>query len=129
VSSGSPGGVFTPTLFLGAALGACFEHALRGIFGADSVGDVGAYALVGMAAMTAATTHAPLMATVLVFELSADYAIVVPLLLATSVAVFLSRQMRRDSIYTAELTRRGLGWELTLEGRASAPASPPVAPP
>ncbi len=117
VSSGSPGGVFTPTLFLGAALGACFEHVLRAIFGVGSVGDVGAYALVGMAAMTAATTHAPLMAAVLVFELSADYAIVLPLLLATSVAVSLSRRLGPDSIYTSELTRRGVRWVVNLGGR------------
>jgi CIC family chloride channel protein len=117
VSSGSPGGVFTPTLFLGAALGACCQHALRVFAGSESLGEPGAYALVGMAAMTAATTHAPLMAAVLVFELSGVYAIVLALLLATAIAVGLSRLLRHDSIYTAELRRRGFAWELTLEGR------------
>jgi CIC family chloride channel protein len=66
----------------------------------------GSYALVGMAAMTAATTHAPLMAAVLVFELSGDYAIVLPLILATATATFVSRRLHPDSIYTAELRAR-----------------------
>jgi chloride channel protein, CIC family len=117
VSSGSPGGVFTPTLFVGAALGVCFHQALVLLLGPTQVGPAGAYALVGMAATTAATTHAPMMSAVLVFELSGDYAIVIPLLLATATATLLSRALRPDSIYTAELTRRGLVWELTLEGR------------
>jgi CIC family chloride channel protein len=70
-----------------------------------------------MAAMIAATTRAPLMASVLVFELSGDYAIVLPLVLATAIATILSRRMSIDSIYTAELRRRGVEWEVTLEGR------------
>ncbi len=117
VASGSPGGVFTPTLFSGAALGVCFHQLLAFAFGSNALGPAGAYALVGMAATTAATTHAPMMSAVLIFELSADYAIVVPLLLATATATLLSRILRADSIYTSELTRKGLVWELTLEGR------------
>jgi CIC family chloride channel protein len=70
-----------------------------------------------MAAMIAATTRAPLMASVLVFELSGDYAIVLPLVLATAIATILSRRLSVDSIYTAELRRRGVEWEITLEGR------------
>jgi chloride channel protein, CIC family len=121
VSSGSPGGVFTPTLFIGAAVGICFQQAAHSIFGIDT-GGAGAYALVGMAATTAATTHAPLMAATLVFELSGDYAIVVPLLLATGVATLVSRSLAPDSIYGAELRKRGLSWEVTLEGRRVRPA-------
>jgi CIC family chloride channel protein len=78
---------------------------------------VGGYALVGMAAMVAATTHAPLTAAVMVFELSGDYAIVLPLLLATAVATSLSRWLGSESVYVAELRRRGIAWELTLDGR------------
>ncbi len=117
VSSGSPGGVFTPTLLIGAASGILFHSVLVGAFGVAAVGGAGAYALVGMAAATAATTHAPIMAAVLVFELSGDYAIVTPLLLATAVATWLSRALRADSLYGAELRRRGVAWEVTLEGR------------
>ena len=115
VASGSPGGVFTPSLFLGGGLGLLFGHLVAGYVGAP--GSEGGYALVGMAAMIAATTRAPLMAAVLVFELSGDYAIVLPLVLATAFATLLSRRLSVDSIYTAELSRRGVSWEVTLEGR------------
>jgi CIC family chloride channel protein len=57
------------------------------------------------------------MAAVLVFELSNDYAIALPLLLATAIATFLSRFLRADSIYSAELRTRGVAWEQTLESR------------
>jgi CIC family chloride channel protein len=76
-----------------------------------------------MAATTAGTTHAPLMAAVMVFELSGDYAIVLPLALATAMATSASRALGKDSIYTSELRARGVGWELTLEGRRVARAS------
>ncbi len=115
VASGSPGGVFTPSLFIGGALGMLWGHAAGRLLGTS--GAEGSYALVGMAAVTAATTHAPLMASVLVFELSGDYAIVLPLMLATTIATWVSRRLRPDSLYTAELRRRGLAWSMTLEGR------------
>ena len=115
VSSGSPGGVFTPTLLIGGALGFLYASILARL--GLHVGAAGGYALVGMAAAIAATTHAPLMAAVMVFELSGDYAIALPLVLATAIATYLSRRMRRDSIYTAELRKRGVGWEVTMEGR------------
>lgn len=115
VSSGSPGGVFTPSLFIGGGIGMLWGHAMGALTGTP--GSEGSYALVGMAAMTAATTHAPLMASVLVFELSGDYAIVLPLVLATAIATLVSRRIGRDSIYTAELRRKGVHWELTLDGR------------
>jgi CIC family chloride channel protein len=115
VSSGSPGGVFTPTLLLGGAVGFLFGSGL-GAAGLG-VGPPGGYALVGMAAATAATTHAPLMASVMIFELSGDYAIALPLMVATALATLLSRRLRPESIYTAELKERGVEWELTLEGR------------
>lgn len=115
VSSGSPGGVFTPTLLIGGAIGVLYMHALSSA--GASLGSPGGYALVGMAAATAATTHAPLMAAVMVFELSGDYAIALPLILATAISTLVSRQLRRQSIYTAELMERGVGWEVTMEGR------------
>ena len=117
VSSGSPGGVFTPTLLIGGGLGFIYAAALSSL--GVQVGAAGGYALVGMAAATAATTHAPMMAAVMVFELSGDYAIALPLVLATAVGTFASRGLRRDSIYTAELRQRGVAWQLTLDGRRS----------
>jgi CIC family chloride channel protein len=123
VGSGSPGGVFTPTLLIGGASGYLVGAAL-GAAGLD-VGPPGGYALVGMAAAIAAATHAPLMAAVLAFELSGDYAVVLPLVLATAIATALSRSLRRDSIYMAELRARGVSWELTLAGRELPPPAPP----
>jgi CIC family chloride channel protein len=114
VSSGSPGGVFTPSLLLGAALGGVIGHGVAHFGSESSSGAVAAYALVGMAAVIAATTHAPLMATVLVFELSGDYAIVLPLLTACAIATVLSRRVHRESIYTEELRRRGSRWEVKV---------------
>ena len=114
VSSGSPGGVFTPSLFIGAALGGTVGHWVLRFGPPSSAGAVAAYALVGMAAMIASTTHAPLMATVLVFELSGDYAIVLPLLTACAIATVLSRRVHRESIYTEELRRRGSRWAVQV---------------
>jgi CIC family chloride channel protein len=116
VGSGTPGGAFTPSLFLGAAIGATFGHSLLWALPAHATVP-GGYALVGMAAVCAATTHAPLMAAVLVFELSTDYSIVLPLLVATGVATLVSRRIRRTSIYMDELSRRGIAWRLTWSGR------------
>jgi CIC family chloride channel protein len=115
VSSGSPGGVFTPTLLIGGAAGFLYAHGLSAL--GVPIGSPGGYALVGMAAATAATAHAPLLASVMAFELSGDYAVVLPLVLATAIATLVSRQMHRDSVYGAELRRKGLGWEVTLDGR------------
>jgi CIC family chloride channel protein len=114
VSSGSPGGVFTPTLLIGGATGFLYAWAFSHV---AQLGPAGGYALVGMAAAIAASTHAPLMAAVLVFELSGDYAIALPLVLATAIATLVSRRMRRESIYAAELKQRGIAWELTMDGR------------
>jgi len=114
VASGSPGGVFTPTLLIGGATGFLYASAWSHV---AQLGPPGGYALVGMAAATAACTHAPLMAAVLVFELSGDYAIVLPLVLSTALATAVSRRIHRSSVYAAELKRRGISWELTFEGR------------
>ena len=70
-----------------------------------------------MAAATAASIHAPLTAAVMIFVLSGDYLIVLPLLLATVVSTTVSRGFGSESVYDTELRRRGLGWDLTLEGR------------
>ena len=115
VASGSPGGVFTPSMLMGGCVGSLFGHALVSLLGA-SVGSIGSYALVGMAAAVAASTHAPLMAAVLAFEVSGDYAVVLPLAMATAVAAAVSRAINAESIYTAELKEKGLEWDVTLEG-------------
>ena len=115
VSSGAPGGVFTPTLLIGGASGCLYAHLLSNL--GVPIGSAGGYALVGMAAATAASIHAPLLASVMAFEISGDYAIVLPLVLATALATLVSRQIHRESIYTADLRRKGIDWEMTLDGR------------
>jgi chloride channel protein, CIC family len=97
VGSGSPGGVFTPSLFLGAAMGGLVGAAARTIWHAP--GYPGGYVLCGMAGAIAATTRAPIMASVLGFELSGDYAIVLPLFITTATATALARPLHRKSIY------------------------------
>jgi CIC family chloride channel protein len=82
-----------------------------------ALSDAGSYALVGMAAATAASIHAPLTAAVMVFELSGDYLIALPLILATVVATTASKALGDESVYETELRKRGLRWEMTLEGR------------
>jgi len=114
VASGVPGGIFTPMLLVGAAIGTAWAQ-LLGV--PVTAAAAGSYVLVGMAATTAASIHAPLTAAVMIFELSGDYAIVLPLLLATVVATAVSRGLGSRSVYDAELSRRGIGWEVTLEGR------------
>lgn len=106
VGSGSPGGVFTPSLMIGALLGGLLGHLFA--FLPLPTAPAGAYALVGMAAVVGGTTHAPLMAAVLVFEISGDYAIVLPLLIATSLATATARRLDPRSIYGQERAAHGL---------------------
>jgi len=121
VASGVPGGIFTPMLLMGATLGSAWSH-LFGAAGATAP-DAGRYALMGMAATTAASIHAPLTAAVMIFELSGDYPIALPLILAAVVSTFVSRAFRGESVYDTELRKRGLGWDITLEGRRLRPDS------
>lgn len=116
VASGSPGGVFTPTLLMGGCTGAVYALGIRAAFGLPP-GSVGGYVLVGMAAACAATTHAPLLGAVMAFELSGDYGIVLPLILATSISTGVSRALGAESVYAAELRRRGVRWDITMAGR------------
>ena len=116
VGSGNPGGVFTPTLLLGGCAGTLYALGLHAAFG-DAIASPAAYTLVGLACAMAATTHAPMTAAILACELSGNYTLVLPLLLACALSAALARRLYIDSVYTAELTRRGLRWRLTLDGR------------
>jgi CIC family chloride channel protein len=116
VGSGVPGGVFTPTLLIGGVFGALCGQAFAAL-GFIAPASFTSYALAGMAATTAASIHAPLTAAVMIFELSGDYPMALPLLFATAVATLLSRALGSESVYMAELRRRGIGWTLTLDGR------------
>jgi CIC family chloride channel protein len=107
VGSGTVGGVFTPTLFLGAALGSLFGGALH-LANIDSTLPTGAFALVGMGSLLAATTHSPLLAMIMIFELSLNYSLMPPLMLACAISTLVARRFHADSIYTEPLRRKGL---------------------
>jgi chloride channel protein, CIC family len=107
VGSGAVGGVFTPTLFLGAGLGCVFGTALHELGEAGGL-PTGAFALVGMGSMLAATTHSPLLAMILVFEISLNYPLMPPLMLACVVSSLLARRLHPESIYTAPLQLKHL---------------------
>jgi CIC family chloride channel protein len=106
--SGAVGGVFTPTLFVGASLGFLFGTATQHLTGSASV-NPSAFALVGMGAFLAAATHAPIMAIVMIFELTLDYQIILPLMLACVVGYYTSVKIERRSIYAEALKRKGAG--------------------
>ncbi|MGZ3457277.1 MAG: chloride channel protein [Archangium sp.] len=104
--AGVPGGLFTPSLFYGALLGGAFGQ-VAGIFwpgGAPS----GAYALLGMGAVLAGTTHATVSSVLLIFELTADYDLIIPLMLCTVLAAAVSRRLEPESLYTSVLNRRNV---------------------
>ncbi len=115
VGSGAVGGVFTPTLFLGCAIGALFGGVLHSLLpGVTSV--PAAYALVGMGGFLAATTHAPLTSILMLFEMTLDYDMVLPLMLACVTAHYTAKVYRRgESIYHAALKGRANGddWQLS----------------
>lgn len=105
LGSGGSGGVFAPSLLMGAALGGAFGLTLQRF---NLIDETGAYALVGMAAFVAATTHAPLMAIVMVYEITQVPKLVLPVMFAAIIATALARMIQRDSIYTLKLRRRGV---------------------
>lgn len=106
LNSGGSGGVFTPALFVGAATGGAVGVALASLFPAFGLYPE-AYALVGMGALVAAATHAPLTGILLVFEMTNDYAIMMPLMLTTVIAYTVARHFETDSLYSGWLRRRG----------------------
>ncbi|MFN2384616.1 MAG: chloride channel protein [Gemmatimonadota bacterium] len=116
LASGGSGGVFTPTMFLGAMLGGIFGSYLHLAFPGQT-GTAGGYALAGMGGLVAGTTHAPFLAIILIFELTQDYGIVLPLMLTSVMAYWTARTIRGTSIYTEELRRRGMRWEGTAQER------------
>ncbi len=111
LGSGGSGGVFAPSLFMGAMLGAAFELIVSRLFPGVAA-PAGAYALVGMAAVFAAAGHAPITAVIILFELTGDYRIILPLMLTVVVATLLSQYLLHgESIYTLKLSRRGVRLE------------------
>jgi len=109
--SGAVGGIFTPTLFLGAAVGAV-ASALIHLALPGALSSPGAYALVGMGGFLAATTHAPLMSILMIFEMTLDYEVVLPLMLACVTAHFTAKAYRDGrSVYDESLRPDGISGE------------------
>ena len=110
LGSGNSGGVFAPSLFTGAMLGGSFGYLAMHLF-PDLTIEIGAYALVGMAAVFSAAARAPLTSMLIVFEMSNDYRLILPLMAAGMVASSFAHWLHADSIYSLKLTKRGIRFE------------------
>jgi len=104
---GGSGGIFAPSLFMGASFGGLIGYLIHGLYPGAGYAGPGAFALVGMAAMVAATTRAPLTAMLILVEMTNDYYLILPLMLATVVATVAAKLLESESIYTIKLVRRG----------------------
>lgn len=113
LGSGGSGGIFAPSLFMGAMTGNFIGSIFHSSF-PQSISSPGAFALVGMGAVVAGATHAPMTAIVIIFELTYDYKIILPLMLSCIIASLVAVGLSRESVYTAKLKRRGI---LFKEGR------------
>lgn len=107
LGSGNSGGVFAPSLFAGAALGGAFGLLVDRIFPGATAG-AGAFATVGMAAVFAGAARAPFTAILIVFEMTNDYRLMVPLMAAVIFSMIVAEHIHKESIYTLKLTRRGI---------------------
>ncbi len=107
IGSGGSGGIFAPSLFIGAMLGGAVGKVVNSFWPSSTAGP-GAYALVGMGAVVAAATHAPITAIVIIFEMTSDYKIILPLMISCIIATLLATQLQSASIYTLKLLRRGV---------------------
>jgi len=106
LGSGGSGGIFAPSLFVGAMLGGAVGYAAGHWM--PGVAGPGAYALVGMGAMVAGTTFGPISAILIIFELTGDYLIIPPLMVACILSVMISSWLQPHSMYTKKLAKRGI---------------------
>jgi CIC family chloride channel protein len=107
LGSGNSGGVFAPSLFTGAVLGGAFGLAVDRLVPGMTAG-AGAFAVVGMAAVFAGAARAPFTAIVIVFEMTNDYRMIVPLMAGVIVSLIVAERLHPESIYTLKLARRGI---------------------
>ncbi|HEY1107578.1 MAG TPA: ClcB-like voltage-gated chloride channel protein [Opitutaceae bacterium] len=130
--SGAPGGVFTPSLFMGACTGYLFGTGLHELFPGAAV-DPRAFALVGMGAFLSAASHAPVMAVIMLFEMTLSYDIILPLLLCSVIAYYTAKSLEGSSLYSEALKRKAAAApDPTLgEGRVAdmMRPNPPTLPP
>ena len=115
IGIGGSGGVFAPSLFIGAMLGASFGIVMHDLVPGMS-GPVGAYGLIGMGAVFAGSARAPITAVVILFELTNEYSIILPLMAAIVLATGVSQLLTRDTIYTLKLRRRGIDLDAPSAG-------------
>ncbi len=101
------GGIFMPSLFIGAMAGASFAE-LSSVVWTQSPLQAGAFALVGMAAVFSGVARAPLTSILIVFEVTGDYGLVMPLMLTVAISTFLANKLHPESAYTAPLLRMGI---------------------
>lgn len=106
-ASGNAGGIFGPSLFIGAMVGAGVGGLAHLAFPASTAGP-GAYALVGMGAAFAGVVRAPLTSVIMIFEVTRDYAIIVPLMIANLIAYYISHKLQRETVYEALALQDGL---------------------
>ncbi len=107
LGSGNSGGIFAPSLFMGAMAGGLFGIVVHSLFPGVTA-HPGAYALVGMAAVVAGTTHATITSILIVFEMTKDYRIMLALMIACVFSTLVARRLLRPSIYSMKLIRRGI---------------------
>ena len=107
LGSGNSGGIFAPALFLGAMAGGFFGTIMNALF-PEITAPPAAYALVGMGAVVAGSTHATITAILIVFEMTGDYRIMLPMMIATVFATLVARRLSNESIYTLKLVRKGI---------------------
>jgi CIC family chloride channel protein len=106
LGAGGSGGVFAPALFVGAMTGGAFGQIVNRLF-PDMTAPPGAYALVGMAALFAAAAHAPITGIIILFEMTDNYRIILPLMFAVVVSHLMASAIYQDSIYSIKLRRKG----------------------
>ncbi|ADI74754.1 Cl- channel voltage-gated family protein [Methanohalobium evestigatum Z-7303] len=107
LGSGGSGGSIVPALFVGAMLGGVYGNIVNGIF-PDMTAEAGAYAMVGMGSVFAGTLHAPLTGMLILFELTRDYQLILPLMFACVISNAIANALHLESLYTEGLRRRGL---------------------
>jgi CIC family chloride channel protein len=107
LGSGGSGGVFAPSLFIGAMVGGAFGEGVHGAF-PDVTAASGAYALVGMGAVFSGAARAPITSIIILFEMTRDYSIILPLMTAVVVSTVVAQLVNRENIYTIKLIRRGV---------------------
>jgi len=128
LGSGGSGGVFAPALYMGAMAGGAFGALAHSLY-PDWTAGSGAYALVGMAAFFAAAAKAPMTAILILFEMTNDYRIMIPLMAATAASMAVSNGLLSKSIYTLKLHNRGIAFPFDERTQTRPPRQPAPPPP